>query len=695
MTRKTVFAALLLALAAAGLNGCFTNSVFIKNDHDRASLRVLSPNLASRLKGLRLGGMFYETAKGRTYLPAALAMDEDARTTDGHTLRLATQQDDDNYDIKLTAQPATDIIRWGFAIDAQPDEYFTGIMERLVDGPQTETWRPDRKEALNLRGQKIQMTITPTLSAYAPFYLSSRGYAIFVRGAWPGAFDFCASDPAKVKVEFEGPALDFKIYTAPDPATLVQAHAKDAGLPVLPPKWVFSPWRWRDEHRNLPEYYDGSPVTGPYNSQVAEDILMMKAFGIPCGVYWIDRPWGPGRNGYDDFEIDQKRLPEFKTMVDWLLKDQIRTVLWIGPFTNGQMAQDTVAKKFGYPTQRPQANNYPLIDFTNPQAKAFWQAGVAKLLKLGVAGFKLDRAEEQMPNRGPEKVFDGRTLTENRNDYPVQYVKATAEIAKQYRGGDFVLMPRAAYTGSSPYAIFWGGDINSSQWGLRASIIAVQRAAVMGYPFWGSDTGGYNGALDRLVTARWLAFSCFTPLMEVGPTRNRAFWDMPTEPAYDSELIAIWRLYARLHERLLDYTYAAVQNAHETGQPVVRPLFMVYPKQAEAWQDWGAYLYGADLLVSPVWDKAEKKHSVYLPAGSRWRFAWNPGEALAGGQTVIVATALHQLPLFIRDGAQVAATVGDLNQEYAQSLAIAKKQPSIQTLDANLRAAFLKDHPQQ
>ncbi len=67
----------------------------------------------------------------------------------------------------------------------------------------------------------------------------------------------------------------------------MKAHALEAGPPILPPKWTFLPWRWRDEHRHRETYYDGTAVTGPFNSEVMEDLLMMKAFGIPCGLYWV------------------------------------------------------------------------------------------------------------------------------------------------------------------------------------------------------------------------------------------------------------------------------------------------------------------------------------------------------------------------------------------------------------------------
>jgi len=98
------------------------------------------------------------------------------------------------------------------------------------------------------------------------------------------------------------------------------------------------------------------------------------------------------------------------------------------------------------------------------------------------------------------------------------------------------------------------------------SIVAVQRSAVLGYPNWGSDICGYNQQLlEQEVCGRWLAFGALNPIMEVGPTRNVAFWNLPREPAYDVQLIALWRFYARLHQRLMDYSYAQAQEATRTG----------------------------------------------------------------------------------------------------------------------------------
>jgi alpha-glucosidase (family GH31 glycosyl hydrolase) len=605
----------------------------------------------------------------------------------GRVVRLSISADGRHRAIRLTAEPAGDIRRWGLAIDAAPDEYFTGLMERVVDGPQSASWAPGITAGMNLRGQRVDMIVKPTTSLYAPFYLSSRGYGVFVRGTWPGRFDFCVNAPDRVGVDFEGPSLEMKVYFEADPAALVRDHAIDAGPPVLPPRWVFTPFRWRDEHSNLSQYYDGTPVTGPFNSQVMEDVLLMKAYGIPNGVYWIDRPWGPGRLGYDDFDIDPKRLPHFAEMVKWLNGEGTQMLLWIAPFVQGQMERDALAKGYQLAGQPPQPNNYPLVDLTNPAARAFWQAGFSKLLKLGVAAFKLDRGEENIPEDGPFTVFDGRSIREQRNAYPVMFVQAAYEEAKKQRGDDFLLMPRGAYTGSARYGGFWGGDIGGTQEGLRASIIAVQRAAVMGYTTWGSDTCGYNEQrMEQEVCARWLAFSAFTPIMEVGPTRNVGFWNLPRERSYDETLIATWRLYARVHQRLADYSYRHAREAAATGMPIVRPLFLVEPGASQAWTNWSTYLYGADILVSPLWEKGRTEASVYLPSGARWRDAWRTDRVYDGGRTITVPAEMHQIPLFVREGSGV--DLGDLNREYAEALAAARQRPDLKALDAALARWF-------
>ena len=230
----------------------------------------LLKSMAGAPGALSVDGLFVETAQGRTALPPELTQPPPpgarswtnrATLADGRVVSFSIGRQGDRMTWSLTAQPATGVIRWGLSIDAARDEYFTGLMERVVDGPQRASWAPGITEAMNLRGQKVDLLVKPTLSVYAPFYLSSRGYSVTVGGTWPGHFDFAATNPERVAIDVEGPSLSMVINTASTPAELVRAHALEAGPPFLPPRWLYSPCRWRDEHTQRTTYYDGTPTS--------------------------------------------------------------------------------------------------------------------------------------------------------------------------------------------------------------------------------------------------------------------------------------------------------------------------------------------------------------------------------------------------------------------------------------------------
>jgi alpha-D-xyloside xylohydrolase len=588
--------------------------------------------------------------------------------------------DDVDFCLSLAGDKET-ADKWYINIKAAEDEYFTGLMERVVDGHQDLSWQEGINTALNLRGEFIEMKIKPTVSAYAPFYISSENYGFFVKGTWPGTFDMCRGLSGLVQVAFEGPDFCFRLYRGSSPGEIVQRHALETGPSFVPPLWVFSPWRWRDDHVNRTSYYDGTKVMAPFNSELAEDILMMGALDIPLSAYWIDRPWCKGIRGFDDYEFDTVRFPQTGEMIKWINGKGIKLMIWIAPFVMGDMAD--YAEQNGYSLISRTRDNYRqvLIDFTNPDACRWWsENGPARLAGMGISGFKLDRADgEKLVDSLHLTTYKGTSYRENYNDYVHQYVKTTYEAVQPVLDSSFILFPRGQYTGSARYGGMWAGDTDGKPEGLRSAIIGMQRCAIMGYPLWASDIGGYWGSFSRETCMRWLGFGCFCPLMETGPTNNRGFWDNPGEPHYDTELIAVWRLYSKIRIMLVPYLHKLAVEASNTGMPIIRPLFLTYPGQQEAWSDWQTYMLGPDILVSAIWEKEKVKHALYLPSGEEWTDAWDTKHTYKGGQYIEVDAPLYKIPVFIRKGSGI--NLGNLDDLYRESLEIASKRPDLNGLE--------------
>jgi hypothetical protein len=161
--------------------GSVTGSTLILQS---TSLKPRDANSGAAGRALTLDGLFYETSAGRIPLPAALTRGAqtigtgrwtgETRMPDGRLIRVSATPRARTFDVALSATPDTDITRWGVALEALPDEYYTGLMERVVDGPQQASWAPGIATTMNLRGQKVDMILKPTTSVYAPFYISWR-----------------------------------------------------------------------------------------------------------------------------------------------------------------------------------------------------------------------------------------------------------------------------------------------------------------------------------------------------------------------------------------------------------------------------------------------------------------------------------------------------------------------------------------
>ncbi len=553
---------------------------------------------------------------------------------------------------------------------AAPDERFYGLTERIVDAPSASLHDRNISEidpaevgSLDRRGEVITMVVTPTMGLYTPFFHSSRGYGAYVEGTMTGRYDLAKTTADTVAMDFElnqRTATHGVVYFVGDHDAILGEYTALTGRPFAPPRWGFRHWRWRDEHHFGPP----APLDGvDMNAELVEDLTMYEALSIPAGNYEFDRPWtggstNRGQEGFASFSFDPARFPNSAAMVAALQRRGYHVFIFIAPWALGDNAVD--AERFGYYAPRSRI----LIDYTNLDAASWWMARVQSLVDMGITGLKLDRSEfalselDVVPNLATDIWADGRSGREVQNDYPIIYARVHHDAFAARLGGGFLNYLRAGYAGSQQYGIFWGGDTPGTasfligaptDLGLRSAILSLAHVAFMGFPIWGTDTGGYYEFGDRDVFARWLEFSALCPIMEIGGTGPHAPWDMPTEPHYDPEMIDIYRRYVTLHHELGPLLYSLAIEAHRSGRPLARPLVFDYPDDPAVGDLWDEFLIGHDLLVAPLWRVGDRSRQVYLPRGT-WIDFWDPAQRVQGPTTITADAPLDRLPLYVRAG---------------------------------------------
>ncbi len=555
---------------------------------------------------------------------------------------------------------------WGETLQLQPDEAIYGLTERIVDDFIDSEVVPIEAGTLDRRGETVTMTVTPTISAYAPFYQSSSRYGLLVDGTMPGTYDIGASRPRQLTFEFAmapGGGAGFHVFHGSHPEILDQYTALTGRAPV-PPDYVFRHWRGRDElHSGATGTYHGVEM----NAEVADELQHYEDLGIPPpGVFHFDRPWGTGPEGYGELEFDPERFPNAEAMLEVLDEQGTHSDVWVSNWAIGARGRE--ARRLGY--LAPGSDR--AIDFTDPDAAAWFRDDLTAFLESPegshIDGFFVDRSEEgDVPTEHADVWADGRRGDELHNAYPLLLQQNVRRVVEEQRPDDGFAIARAAYTGSQALVMTWGGDTHSrdgfqipetpatgpsTDLGLRSVLVSIQRAAFMGLPFWGSDIGGYSEFADREVYARWIEVGAASPLMRFHGKGSDLPWDMPFRPRNDPEMTDVYRRYVVLHDSIAPYLADLAAEAHETGMTEVRPLVFRWPDEPEAQDRWDEWLLGDDLLVAPVWRSGDREREVWFPPG-RWVDVWDRDVVIDGPTTRTVEAPLDVLPIYAAEGATV------------------------------------------
>jgi len=269
-------------------------------------------------------------------------------------------------------------------------------------------------------------------------------------------------------------------------------------------------------------------------------------------------------------------------------------------------------------------------------------------------------AEVRLSSRGIRRIAPVANL------YPREHARAFYE-GMAARGEDEVLLfCRSAWAGSQRYgSAVWSGDIPSTFESFGVQVRAGLNMAMSGIPWWTTDIGGFSGGdpddpAFRELLVRWFQYGVFCPLTRQHGDRlpvsamGVAMTGGPNEVwSFGDDVYEILTEYLHMRERLRPYVHAQARHASLTGTPMMRPLLVEFPADPGSWEVDDQFMFGPDILVAPVLEQGAIQRAVYLPAGARWSNAWT-GEVVESGTKVDVPAPLHQIPLFLRDGAELA-----------------------------------------
>ena len=485
---------------------------------------------------------------------------------------------------------------------------------------------------LNKAGQKVNLFVTDpqgpeTDQMYKPipFFMSNRGYGMFMHTSAPVTCDFGATYIGLNKMFMGDENLDLFVFFG-EPKDILDEYTDLVGKPGMPPLWSFGTWMSRITYFSEKEGYD-----------VAANIRKNK---YPCDVIHFDTGW------FDvdwqcDYKFSENRFQNPQQMLKDLRSQGFHVCLWQLPyFTPKNRYFSELIEKDMYVKNGNGELPYEdvVLDFSNPETVKWYQDKLAGLLNIGVSAIKVDFGEAA-PLNGI--YASGKSGWYEHNLYPVRYDMAVSEITKKLHNEN-IMWARAAWAGSQRYPLHWGGDAATTNTGLLGTLRAGLSFGLSGFSFWSHDMGGFVKSTPEDLYCRWIPFGFLT-------SHTRAHGAPPTEPwSYDSKRVQdVFRKSAEMKYRLMPYVYAQAKECTEKGLPMLRALFVEFPDDPGAWKVDDEYLFGSQILVAPLLESGMTGRTVYLPEG-KW-IDYQTEKVYEGGWHRIEAGSLPIIML-VRDG---------------------------------------------
>ena len=493
---------------------------------------------------------------------------------------------------------------------------------------------------------------TSTEQSYknVPFYITNKGYGVFVNHPERVSFEVGSELVTKVQFSVPGETLDYFIITGDDMKEVLENYTSLTGKPALPPAWSFGLWLTTSFTTN----YDEETVTQFVDGMAERD--------IPLHVFHFDCFWMKGFN-WCNFEWDNEVFPDPKAMLERLKAKGLKICVWINPYIAQESSLFEEGRDNGYFIKRPNGDVWQwdmwqpgmaIVDFTNPEACKWYTDKLRDLMEMGVDCFKTDFGE-----RIPVECtyFDGSDPVKMHNYYTQMYNKVVFDVVKEVKGeNEAVLFARSATAGGQQFPVHWGGDCTSEYESMAESLRGGLSLCLSGFGFWSHDIGGFESTSTPDVYKRWAAFGLLSSHSRLhGSTSYRVPW------LYDEESCEVVKFFTNLKCSIMPYLFKTANDAATKGIPTMRAMILENQNDPACRYLDRQYMLGDSILVAPIFNE-DGIAEYYLPHGIWTNFI--TGEKHEGGRWITEKHGYLSIPMMIKENSIVAVGANNTVPDY-------------------------------
>ena len=471
-------------------------------------------------------------------------------------------------------------------------------------------------------------------------------YGIFFDNHGKSSFNLGKEDDTKILYRAEDGVLDYYFITGDSMAEIIGRYTWLTGRVPMPMRWTLGYHQCRWSYKSEAEV-----------RQLAADF---RRYEIPCDAIYFDIDYMDGYRVFtwnkDNFTDADKLIADLKeqgfqavTIIDPGVKKDEDYYVYREGIEHDYFAKDANGDVY-INAVWPGDSAFP--DFGRPKVREWWGDKHRFLLDKGIMGVWNDMNEPASFN-GPlpdDVVFHEEEEASNHkwmhNVYGHNMSKATYQGLRKLDDKRPFVITRACYSGTQKYATVWTGDNNSLWTHLRMAIPQLCNLGMSGYPFAGTDIGGFGSDTTGELLVRWYQVGCFSTLFR----NHSAMGTRRQEPwLFGKEKLDIIRRYVSLRYELVPYFYDLFHEHVSTGLPVMRPLVLEYENDVNTRNMNDEFMVGSQLLVAPVIEQGATKKMVYLPEGE-WFDYWTK-ERISGGRYIIRDAPLDTCPIYVKAGA--------------------------------------------